>query len=527
MKPFLVAVAGPSGSGKSRLAQSLQEALGPQRCALISLDSYYNDLSHLPAPDRDAVNFDHPSAMDAGRLAADLEQLCQGRPARIPVYDFTSHTRAREEVEQPPRPVLIVEGLFSIAMEPAAIPFDLKIYVGADAETCLSRRVARDVAERGRDEAGIREAFERFVRPSLAQFVEPQIARADLVLDGTRPAQDLVCACLDRLPGRAFQADSLPPVFAVLAQRIGKEKLGERLSLQSSHWAGMHHQGEGLLAIERIVPLDTLVEKVLRFTGFAALGRRGAIDLRVEHNAVRSPAVPKGLDGFRILHLSDLHLDLQTGVMPRLAEALSSLDYDLAVVTGDFRNSTTGDFEDALRETSHVLRALKPPVYGILGNHDFIEMVPRLEELGLPILLNETTTIAHGGARLLLAGIDDPHFYKTHDIPKVGGTPPAPDLFRVLLSHSPETYDEAAPHFDFMLSGHTHGGQICLPGGIPIIRNGNCPRKMLSGAWQHKSLLGYTSRGTGCCGVAARFFCPPEITIHTLHAFPDPRRKPE
>jgi hypothetical protein len=115
-----------------------------------------------------------------------------------------------------------------------------------------------------------------------------------------------------------------------------------------------------------------------------------------------------------------------------------------------------------------------------------------------------------------LPELTTPHFYKTHDISRVGGTAPGPEVFRILLSHSPETYEEASCHFDFMMSGHTHGGQLCLPGGFPIIRNGRCPRRMLSGAWSRKGLLGYTSRGTGCCGVAARLFCPPEITIHTL-----------
>lgn len=516
MRPFLVALAGPSGSGKSNLASALCERLGPDFCTRISLDSYYKDLAHLSPDERAAVNFDQPSALDAAGLAADLETLCSGRPARIPVYDFASHTRSAEAVLHVPRPILLVEGLFAIALEPASCPFDLKIYVEVDPEICLARRLARDVVQRGRDEAGVRDAFERHVRPSLAAVIEPQKSLAHLVLDGTRPEQDLLEACLKSLPKPEDPPEGLPVIFSRLASRTGKAMLAERLSLQSTHWAGMHHQGEGLLMIERVVPLDTLVEFFLRFSGLSFFGRRGARDLRVERNPVRARAVPKGLAGFRILQLSDLHLDLQTGVMPRLLEAISSLDYDLAVITGDFRNSTVGDFEDSLRETARVVQAIKSPVFGILGNHDFVEMVPRLEEIGLPILLNETISFVRNGARLVVAGIDDPHFYKTHDIPRVGITPPGSDVFRILLSHSPETFEEASAHFDFMMSGHTHGGQLCLPGGIPIIRNGRCPRRMLSGPWTHKGLLGYTSRGTGCCGVAARIFCPPEITVHTL-----------
>lgn len=314
--------------------------------------------------------------------------------------------------------------------------------------------------------------------------------------------------------------ENLPPVFATLAARMGRELLARRLNAQASHWAGLQHQGEGILAIERFIPLDAIVGFCLRASGLGALGLRGARDLRLEQNLVCSKAVPEDLDGFRILQLSDLHLDLETGVMPRLLEKISSTDYDVAVITGDYRNSTTGDFARSLQETAEVLRALRQPVYGILGNHDFIEMAPYLEDLGLRLLINEWVSIERGSASLVIGGIDDPHFYRTHDLLKAGAGPRGPSAFRVLLSHSPETYRESVRHFDFQLSGHTHGGQICLPGGIPLIRNGNCPSFMLSGAWEWhgegRILLGYTSRGTGCCGVPARFFCPPEITLHTL-----------
>lgn len=200
MKPFLVAVAGPSGSGKSHLAHALHDRLGPKFCTLISLDAYYNDLSHIPREERALVNFDHPSAMDAARLAADLESLCSGRPTRIPVYDFASHTRSTEEILHLPRPILIVEGLFAISLAAASCPFDLKIYVEADAEICFARRLARDVVERERDETSVRDAFERFVRPSLATVIEPQKSAANLVLDGTRTEQELIEACLRYLP---------------------------------------------------------------------------------------------------------------------------------------------------------------------------------------------------------------------------------------------------------------------------------------------------------------------------------------
>ena len=116
------------------------------------------------------------------------------------------------------------------------------------------------------------------------------------------------------------------------------------------------------------------------------------------------------------------------------------------------------------------------------------------------------------------AGTDDPHFYRTHDFEAARrGIPQG--ACSILLTHSPEMYDEARHYgFNFMLSGHTHGGQICLPGGFAVVRNGRCPATQFLGPWTHHGLHGYTSSGTGSCGVPARFNCPPEITVHVLRS---------
>jgi predicted MPP superfamily phosphohydrolase len=119
---------------------------------------------------------------------------------------------------------------------------------------------------------------------------------------------------------------------------------------------------------------------------------------------------------------------------------------------------------------------------------------------------------------IMLAGVDDPHFYKCHDLQKALSAV-APDQFVIMLSHSPEIASEASRcGVDFFLCGHTHGGQICLPGGIPIFANTSCNRRYVSGSWDCGAMQGYTSRGTGFSCAAARFFCPPEITLHTLHS---------
>ena len=132
------------------------------------------------------------------------------------------------------------------------------------------------------------------------------------------------------------------------------------------------------------------------------------------------------------------------------------------------------------------------------------------------MLLNESVVIERGAARIFLAGIDDAHFYRADNIEKAASGIPI-GACSILLSHTPEVYQRAAhAGFNVTLSGHTHGGQICLPGGIPIELNAKLPRCMGAGAWQYQSMIGYTSVGAGTSAVQVRFNCPPEVTLHYL-----------
>jgi predicted MPP superfamily phosphohydrolase len=156
------------------------------------------------------------------------------------------------------------------------------------------------------------------------------------------------------------------------------------------------------------------------------------------------------------------------------------------------------------------------PVYGVPGNHDTIRMVPGLEAMGIRMLLNECETITRGDQRIWLAGIDDAHFFRLDNIEKAGADIPG-DEFSILLSHTPEVYRQAAhAGFNLLLSGHTHGGQLCLPGSIPIILDAMLPRRMGAGAWRHHTMVGYTSVGAGTSLIPVRLNCPPEITLHHL-----------
>jgi predicted MPP superfamily phosphohydrolase len=155
-------------------------------------------------------------------------------------------------------------------------------------------------------------------------------------------------------------------------------------------------------------------------------------------------------------------------------------------------------------------------VYAVLGNHDTIRMVPGMEDLGIRVLLNESVPLERDGAAIHLAGIDDAHYYRVDNLHKAAHDIPH-DGVSILLSHTPEPYRNAA-HADFklMLSGHTHGGQICLPGGIPLITDADCPRAYARGPWRYHDLIGYTSVGAGSSIVDVRLNCLPEITLHRL-----------
>uniref|UniRef100_UPI003140B4E9 metallophosphoesterase n=1 Tax=uncultured Nitrospira sp. TaxID=157176 RepID=UPI003140B4E9 len=198
--------------------------------------------------------------------------------------------------------------------------------------------------------------------------------------------------------------------------------------------------------------------------------------------------------------------------------AMSRLQYDLCVMTGDFRFLTYGHYDKTLILMEALVKTIKAPygVTGILGNHDWLEMVPGLERCGIRMLLNEAQSLEKGSDAIWLLGLDDVHYYETGDLEKTVRLAPT-DAVRILLVHSPEIIPEACTAgMDLYLCGHSHGGQICLPGGNPIITHCRCPRSFKAGPWQYHSMQGYTSRGVGTSLFPIRLFCFPEIIIHTL-----------
>ena len=301
-----------------------------------------------------------------------------------------------------------------------------------------------------------------------------------------------------------------------LEARLGARYARQRLGIEKDHEAQVFGQGLSFFHIENLLVAPALIRTVLKASFLYERGCRNAARVTVTHNEVRSRRLPASFDGFTILQLSDLHADLSREAMARTAELLPGLDYDLCVLTGDYRGQTYGPFEPALAEMRRLRPHLRGALYGVLGNHDTILMLPELEAMGIAMLLNEAITIERGGDRIHLAGVDDAHFYRVDNIEKAASGIPAHE-FSVLLSHTPEIYRQAGhADFDLCLAGHTHGGQICLPGGIPLTLGAALPRSKGAGRWEHTEMVGYTSLGAGSSVVPVRFNCAPEITLHYL-----------
>ncbi len=308
-----------------------------------------------------------------------------------------------------------------------------------------------------------------------------------------------------------------PAEFDMLQRRLNRVHLQQRLGIEAEHEVQIFGRGRNFFHIENWYSIHAFIRFALHLSLLYRRGRKNALDIRVRENSVSLQHLPSAFDGYTLLQLSDLHLDMLPELPHRIAETIHTLDFDLCVITGDFRAKTYGDIDNVL-QAMHTLRPhLGEKVFAVLGNHDSVRLVPGLEAMGITMLLNESTTLLRDGQPLHLIGVDDPHYYRADNLEKalleIQG-----EACTLLLSHSPELYRHAAhAGIDFMLSGHTHGGQICLPGGIPIMCNMRAPRRLCRGPWRHQALQGYTSAGTGVSVVEARLNCPAEVSLHRLH----------
>lgn len=250
------------------------------------------------------------------------------------------------------------------------------------------------------------------------------------------------------------------------------------------------------------------------------LARVARIELR-EHTC-HFADLPAAFAGYRILHLSDIHIDVRPQVADDIARRIRDVQPDLVVMTGDFRDGYTYPFEDLVPSIRHMISTVQPPdgFLAVLGNHDPAAAVPLLESLGIRVLLQESVEIVRGRDRLVLTGLDDVVAFGRPDSMKpFFSRPPG---FAVALVHSPCGYRAAAAAgYRLYLTGHTHGGQVCLPGGIPLMLHTRAPRSFCNGRWNFGRLQGYTNTGAGTSGIPLRVNCPPVVGLITLQTGPD------
>ena len=304
--------------------------------------------------------------------------------------------------------------------------------------------------------------------------------------------------------------------LAKAVSRYGSAYVAARLKLQAERAASVFSVSRKRFHVENVEWLHDLIRIGFRGLGLYGWAHRQYLDVQVVEHEFALPNLPDALDGFRILHLSDLHIDLDPALTDVLLEKLPGCCYDVCVLTGDYRNLTHGGYQQVEQELSRLLPAMTAPIYAVLGNHDYLEMTTILERNGVNMLINSNVTLEYCGAPLGLAGVDEPNVYMLDNLQRALEGIPA-DAPGILLSHSAAIYQQAeAMGVDILLSGHTHGGQLCLPGGLALISNDSAPRKMVRGHWRHGELQGYTSPGTGACALPLRTFCPPEMTLHCL-----------
>lgn len=183
---YLIGIAGPSGAGKSYLARHLADVL---HARILALDSYYRDLSHLPAEERGRRNFDAPEALEHELLIRQVAALRQAETIEIPLYDFATHTRSARTRRLHPSAVVIVEGLFALHWPALRDLFGTRVYVDLQDDACLKRRKARDVRERGRTPQSVEQQYRTTVAPMAERYVRPSMVHADVVVSGRERIQ--------------------------------------------------------------------------------------------------------------------------------------------------------------------------------------------------------------------------------------------------------------------------------------------------------------------------------------------------
>jgi hypothetical protein len=263
------------------------------------------------------------------------------------------------------------------------------------------------------------------------------------------------------------------------------------------------------------------VEWTLKRVGQFERGRRNAEAIVLREHAVVLPDLPPAFDGFTVLHISDPHFDGMPGIEDRIAALVRGREFDLCVLTGDYRTELHGPIRGIMEQLERLVRGLRSRlgVLGILGNHDDCHMVAPMERMGIRMLINERIVLERGADRLQVIGTDDVHYYYTDQ--SLHALEAAADDFTIALVHSPELFEAAAAAgVALYLCGHTHGGQIRLPGGYAPLKHLRTGRHLYAGRWRHGRMQGITSCGAGTSGIPVRFNTEGEVLALELRRAP-------
>ncbi len=299
---------------------------------------------------------------------------------------------------------------------------------------------------------------------------------------------------------------------------VRKEWLSNRRKLEALRFNKVSEKAK---ATGRFTLLDHLIPYLtagLKTIGIYDRGYKNALNISLKQHELYFDNLPQSFDGYKILHISDPHIDCLPGLEHVICRMIAALEYDMCVFTGDYRLGSYGAYgAQVVQPLSQIAQAIhaRDGIYATLGNHDTHQAVEALEEMGMTVLTNETTYIKRGSEQLIITGTDDPYAYYTNKMAETLRTQETG--FKIALIHSPELYKEAAENqYSLYLCGHTHAGQVCLPSGAPLISHLNKGKHLVSNFWKEGNMLGYTSAGCGTSGLPIRFNCRGEIALFTL-----------
>ena len=251
-------------------------------------------------------------------------------------------------------------------------------------------------------------------------------------------------------------------------------------------------------------------------------GIADALDVQLGEVLIPVPGLAPALDGLSILHLSDLHLGMLEDTQQAVEAAVRDVQVDICVMTGDYAPRFNRQTTSVIEGIRQILAGVETRygVFATLGNYDSAGMARALIDSGLcRVLVDETVPLIINDALVSITGTDDP--YQQDQAGILSALRHPAEGFRVALVHTPDLAAEAAEAgHDLYLCGHTHGGQICLPGGQPVLTNCRKRGDLASGLWREGNMWGYTSRGAGVSSIPRRHNCPPEVTILRLVAGP-------